>query len=320
MVQMSWRKSTKKVYSSYLNKWTDFCETNNIDRLEPAPTNVTDFLVDLIHEGAKHNTVNIARCSLSAALPRQGETIGSEKIVSRVVKATNNLNPSAPRYTRFWDVGRVFHMFRSWGDNQGLDRYKMTLKTTVLLLLLSAQRGQTIWRLNVSGLEIRDGKMFFRMKHLLKHNRPGDPLDTVIIPAYPQEEVLCPLQTVLAYLRKTKTVRKGHDQLLLITRGPFTPAARDTVSTWTKTTLAMAGIDTEYYKAHSTRGAVTSKAKLLGIDTNVLLKQACWKSEETYGRFYNKTIERVEESLAHTVLNEDKGRNKKQKRKYVKKK
>lgn len=135
--------------------------------------------------------------------------------------------------------------------------------------------------------------MYFRLKHLLKHNRPGDPLDTIVVPAYPQEQTLCPLQTVLDYLERTKMVRRKQDQLLLITRAPFTPAARDTVSTWTKQILPEAGIDTDHYKAHSTRGATTSKVTLLRIDINVLLKQASWKSEETYGRFYNKTIEKA---------------------------
>lgn len=309
MVQYSWRESTRKVYSSYINKWTGFCEENKVDELEPEPTDVTDFLVDLIDVGSKYNTVNIARCSLSAVLPRVAEqTIGKDEMIGRIVKAANNLNPSEPRYTKFWDVGLVFQMFRSWGENKTLSRLQLTQKTTVLLLLLTAQRGQTIWRLNVSGLEITEEKMFFKLKHLLKHNRPGDPLDTIVVPAYTHEPLLCPIQTVTDYLARTRTVRKGIDQLLLITRGPFTPAARDTVSSWTKQTLAQAGIDTEYYKAHSTRGATTSKATALGIDINILLKQASWKTEETYGRFYNKKIEKVEDSLAHTVLKGSKKR------------
>lgn len=313
MVKYSWRESTRKVYTTYLKKWNTHSLIHGNDKLDPHPTDVTDFLTDLIHTGAGYKTVNIARCALSAALPRQtGETLGKEVIVGRVVKAAGNKNTPQPRYNRFWNVGIVFDMFRRWGKNKYLDRTKLTLKTTVLLLLLSAQRGQTIWRLNVSGLEIRENKLFFHLKHLLKHNRPGDPLDTVIIPAYPAEKLLCPLELVKEYIKRTAAVRRGHDQLLLITQAPYTPASRDTVSTWTKKTLQQAGIDTNYYKPHSTRGAVTSKAVQLGIDTNILLRQASWRSEETYGRYYNKTIERVDETLAHTVLNNKKKDSKKQ--------
>lgn len=312
MVKYSWRESTRKVYTTYLKKWNTHSIIYGNDKLDPHPTDVTDFLTDLIHTGAGYKTVNIARCALSAALPRQtGETLGKDVIVGRVVKAANNKNPPQPRYNRFWDVGIVFDMFRKWGKNKYLDRTKLTFKTTVLLLLLSAQRGQTIWRLNVSGLEIKDNKLYFHLKHLLKHNRPGEPLDTVIIPAYPAEGLLCPLQVVQEYLKRTAAVRRNQDQLLLITQAPYTSASRDTVSTWTKKTLALAGIDTDYYKPHSTRGAVTSKATKLGIDTNILLKQASWRSEETYGKYYNKTIERVDETLAHTVLKGKKKDNKK---------
>lgn len=317
MVGHSWRPATKKVYTTYLKKWDKYCGNNDYDSIDPDKTNVTDFLVDMIHAGSKYKTVNLARCALSAALPGQTEgTLGKEGMVCRVVKAANNWNPSEAKYNRFWDVGLVFSLFRNWGENTGLNRFELTLKTNMLLLLLTAQRGQTIWRLNISGLEIARDKLVFRLKHLLKHNRPGDPLDTLVVPAYPKDKVLCPLEVVKEYVKRTEKGRKGADQLLLITKPPFTPATRDTLSSWTKKTLMLAGINTNYFKAHSTRGAVTSKAKDLGIDTNVLLKQACWKSEETYGKYYHKKIESVEDTLAHTVLKEaDKGlKGKKQKR------
>lgn len=116
MVQHSWRESTRKVYSTCIHKWTGFCEENSVDELEPRPTDVTDFLSDLIDVGAKYNTVNLARCSLSAVMPHVlDQTIRKEEMIGRVVKAANNLNPSEPRYSKFWDVGLVFQMFREWG-------------------------------------------------------------------------------------------------------------------------------------------------------------------------------------------------------------
>lgn len=121
--------------------------------------------------------------------------------------------------------------------------YRLTVKVTVLLLLLTAQRGQTVCRLNVSGLEFLEDKMVFKLHHLLKHNKPGNPLDTLIVPACPADSLLCPVRAVKRYLLATRLHRKGSDQLLLGTRPPFLPVSRDSVSRWTKNVLKWAGIE-----------------------------------------------------------------------------
>lgn len=271
----------------------------------PEEGQVIDFLIRLAKKGAAYKSVNIARCALSAVLPRVNNlTIGCEEMVAWTVRGVNNFNPPKPRYTSFWDVNIVLNLFRRWGPNRDLTLFRISAKVTVLLLLLTAQRGQTIWRLNVSGLEFFRDRMVFKLKHLLKHNRPGDPLDTLQVPAYDADELLCPVRTVRYYLRRTRVHRKGQDQMLLISKAPFTPASRDTIARWSKSVLKWAGIDTNRFAGHSTRGAATSKACKLGIDINLLLRQASWKNADTFGRFYNKTIERADQTLAHLLLND----------------
>lgn len=273
------------------------------NQYDPEIGEIVDFLIELTESGAPFSTVIIARCALSAALPHfQNQTVGKDEAVSWTVKGANNVNPPRPRYTSFWNVNLVFDLFRAWGRNSKLTLYRLTVKVTVLLLLLTAQRGQTVWRLNVSGLEFFEDKMVFRLHHLLKHNKPGDPLDTLIVPAYPADSLLCPVRVVKRYLLRTKKHRKNFDQLLLATRPPYLPVSRDSISRWTKNALEWAGVDTSRFKAHSTRGASTSKACSLGIDVNHLLRQASWKSAETFGRFYNKTIERNHRHLRILLL------------------
>lgn len=271
---------------------------------EPENTHIMDFLYSLVRRGASYSSVNTARCALSAVLAwKEGKSIGCNEFICMLVKAVGNFRPPKPKYSRFWDVNLVLQLFRSWGRNSLLSTYRLTLKTTVLLLLLTAQRGQTIWRLNISGLEFFPDHMSFKMRHLLKHNKPGDPLDTIIVYGYPLDKLLCPLRTVRAYLARTKPYRKGEDQLLLITRPPFTGASRDTISRWTRQILQYSGVDTDEFSSHSTRGASTSMASVMGIDINVLLRQASWKNAETFGRHYNKTIIRADQTLPHLVIN-----------------
>ena len=61
--------------------------------------------------------------------------------------------------------------------------------------------------------------------------------------------------------------------------------------------MEMAGIDTNTYKAHSTRPASTSKAKAKGMSTRQILSWANWSNAKTFLRYYNKFIDgRTEES------------------------
>lgn len=304
-IKHAWRPTTRKSYTSYINQWITFCVQRGYNMRDPELGQVVDFLMIIAKKGKAYKTVNLARCALSAVLPKfDSMTIGCSEPVCWTLRATGNLNPPQARYNAFWDVNLVFNLFKTWGPNRDLTMYRLTAKTTMLLLLLTAQRGQTIWRLNVSGLEILQDELVFRLKHMLKHNRPGEPLDTLHVPAYPTDRLLCPRVTVKHYLKRTREVRGNTDQLLIITRDPYTAASRDTVSRWTKSVLKWAGINTKQFSSHSTRGASTSKACSLGIDINLLLKQASWKNAETFGRHYNKSIIRADETLAYLVLNE----------------
>lgn len=307
-MKYAWRKSTRKVYTTYLKQWTTFCLIKDYDMYHPEKGQVIDFLISLAKNGKAYKSVNVARCALSAVIPTiNNMTIGAEQMVGWTVRGVNNFNPPKPKYTSFWDVNLVLNLFRRWGQNRNLSMFRIAAKVTVLLLLLTAQRGQTIWRLNVSGLEFLQDKMVFRLKDLLKHNKPGDPLDTLQVPAYPRDPLLCPVHTVKHYLRRTKSVRKGHDQMLLISKEPFTPASRDTIARWSKAVLKWSGINTKKFAGHSTRGASTSKAVSWVLMSTHL-------SDKQVGRMPTPLVasiiklKRADQTLAHLLLNDGEDR------------
>ena len=55
--------------------------------------------------------------------------------------------------------------------------------------------------------------------------------------------------------------------------------------------MQLAGIDTTKYKAHSTRGAATSKAKTIGLSAKEILERANWTRELTFKRYYYRETE-----------------------------
>ena len=65
--------------------------------------------------------------------------------------------------------------------------------------------------------------------------------------------------------------------------------------------MSKAGIDTSIFKAHSTRSASSSKAKIQGISTAQI---ANWARAATFQRFYNRSISvNGQKKFQNVVLN-----------------
>lgn len=302
-LRKAWRPSTRKTYSNYIKQWLQFCEHVCIDPNKPEPHQVARFLILLSKQGSAYSTVNIARCSLSAVTHVDNyTTLGNNRYVCMAVAAAGNVKPPKLRYNSTWKVSDVFKVFKRWGRNSTLSVKLLTWKLTVLLLLCTAQRGQTIWLLPLSGLVECEGGVMFKMKHQLKHNKPGDPLSVIKVSKFPEDTRLCPIKCLRAYINKTKERRGKIDQLLISTVKPYRPVGRGTISNWVKKMLNEAGIDTGKYKAHSTRAAATSDVTKKGINVNALLKVASWKTSETFARFYNKPVEDESEVMTNMLL------------------
>jgi hypothetical protein len=75
-----------------------------------------------------------------------------------------------------------------------------------------------------------------------------------------------------------------------------------TISRWVREFLHQAGVDTEKFKAHSVRGATTSKAKKEGLSVEMIVQKANWSNAKTFQKFYcRETVSN--EQFAKTVLN-----------------
>jgi hypothetical protein len=104
-----------------------------------------------------------------------------------------------------------------------------------------------------------------------------------------------------SYIAATAVWRKPDDvSLFLSIRQPHRPVSSSTVGHWIKSCLRDAGIDTESFSAHSTRGAASSKAVLLGVPIDSVLRAANWAAESTFRRFYNRELSAV--SVSEAVL------------------
>lgn len=301
MVSAAWRKGTIQLYAHYVKKWQLFCLIDKINCLKPSLAQILRFLRGLEDEGLGFGAINTARCALSIVLPRiDGQTIGKHYLVHWFLRSVYERNPPKPKYSRFWDVSLVFKLFKSWPSNKDLNLRDLGFKVAVLILLITGHRGQTVLALSLDKIEISNEEITFELTKLLKSNRVGDPLSSVTLTAFHENKKLCVVRAIKAYISCTKDLRKNN-QLLVSYIRPHGPISRDSLSRWTLRILAAAGIDTKRYAPHSTRGAVASKARGLGISIKTILANAGWKTALSFAKHYNKKLEK--QNMASRLLN-----------------
>ena len=66
-----------------------------------------------------------------------------------------------------------------------------------------------------------------------------------------------------------------------------------TLSRWLKIVMLESGIDTSYFKAHSTRAAATSNAYNSEMPIDEIISIAGWANARTFQLFYNKVVANI---------------------------
>ncbi len=108
--------------------------------------------------------------------------------------------------------------------------------------------------------------------------------------AYVHDADLCIYKVITAYLQHTRDLRTVHSQLLISFQKPHLPIGRDTLAKWIRTVMAMSGINTTFYKPHTTRSASVSAASQANLPLTQILKMAGWSFSGTFSKFYHKPV------------------------------
>ncbi|XP_064485977.1 uncharacterized protein LOC135398504 [Ornithodoros turicata] len=290
LLAASRRKGTRLAYDSCWRKWSSWCGERSVDPFSPPLTQVLNFLAYLhFAEHLAFRTICSYRSALSQTIGVcDGFPLGEHPSVSRLLKGVFHLNPPCPRYSSTWSVETVTSFLSSMGDNGSLPIRLLTYKLAMLLALATACRSADLVLFSLQGIQRRDSGWQLPLSGLRKTSRMSKPWPSVFAPALSQVPLLCPVRSLESYIARTLPYRAGHSQILLTTQKPFQPASRDTVANWLKRTLDLAGVDTSVFKAHSTRGAATSKAQGKGVPIAEILEVADWSSDTTFNRFYRR--------------------------------
>ena len=262
---------------------------------------VLDFLTALYQQGLTHNAINTARSAMSNYVTLEdGTCVGKHLRVSRLMKGIFQEKPPRPKYTEIWDVSIVLAYLQSLSPVNTMSLKELTLKLSVLILLVSGQRGQTVHLLNINYMVFSNNCYTFQLVEHLKQSRPGVNNPLVKLTAF-EDKTLCVISTLKEYLTRTQNLRGSERQLFVSYQRSFRKVSRDTISRWVKTVLTDSGIDTSRFKPHSTRAASTSTANNTSVSLDDIFHTAGWCSESTFAKYYIIIIVK-ENTFADEVL------------------
>lgn len=300
ILMQGWRPSTLRQYSVYLNRWTLFCVEHSVDPLHRDELLALEFLRKLFKQGYGYSALNTARSALSTLF--DNPPFGESPLVTRFMRSVYNIRPNLPRYNSTWDISVVLKYLEKESPIKFLSLQQLSHKLITLLAIVTGQRIQTLHALDLEQYTIDRTGITFTILKLLKHSKPSNKIhNTLTVKEYRENTKICPVLHIKHYIQRTKSIRKS-SQLFINPQKPHGPISKDTLSRWIKLSLTKAGINTQKYKAHSTRAASTSAAAAASIDINKILQAASWTNASTFNKYYNKAIDAAPSSYGKDLL------------------
>ena len=174
----SWRTGTRTQYRHYLDRWMLFCKRRSADPLQPLIADVLAFLFDLFHNGKtdgsglSYSALGTAGSAISTIAFVDNTPAGQHPLVKQFMRAVYNLRPSFPKTGVTWDPQVVLTYLKTLVPVRKLSLKMLSHKLTMLLLLLTGQRGQSIHSLDIVNMTISTSSVSFRIADILKTSRP----------------------------------------------------------------------------------------------------------------------------------------------------
>ena len=306
LIVKSRRKGTIKNYQYAWQKWVEWCGSRKTNPFDCPLKDVLNFLAELFGQGLASRTIGTYRSAISAFhCPIEGVTVGKHPKVSSLMNGVSNSRPPVPKYAFTWDVEKVLRLFKEWGKNELLKDKHLSLKLAMLLSLTAASRCSELQLLDLKFLSKFSSRRSFEihgtMKHLKRNQKPK-PIDFYV---FSEDEDLCPVKVIDCYEERSRQWRNEEyfpSSLFLSYVKPHAPLSSQSIARWIKEIIELSGINATVFKAHSVRGAASSKACTKGLSVKDILLKGNWSRESTWQKFYHRDIISPTEGFQRKVL------------------
>ena len=164
-----------------------------------------------------------------------------ENYLSKFMNACFNCCPPIKHksHNKTLDVNLVLDYLTNLGPNSELTHNVLAGKCILLILLSTMCRRGEVMQMKLSGLAQNDKfqiqfSLTIPIKNFNRQTSRETELQTITLLPFDSHKLLCPVQTLKAYLLKTTPVRKKVDQIFILFEDPPRPASPATISRWCK--------------------------------------------------------------------------------------
>uniref|UniRef100_A0ABD2WM07 Reverse transcriptase domain-containing protein n=1 Tax=Trichogramma kaykai TaxID=54128 RepID=A0ABD2WM07_9HYME len=210
---------------------------------------------------------NIYRSALSLLSMNE---ISKDAGISRYLKGISNQKPQKAKYNYIWSPKPAIEILSKNYPNEDLTLETLTKKVATLLVLTTAQRIQTLSKIEIENIEFHQDTLQIKVPSKIKTSGRNRYQPFINIKFFQDKPNICVAKTIQVYLNKTSELRGQCKTLFITHKKPFHAATSQTISRWIRETLESAGINTEIFTAHSTRHAATSAAARRGFDIETI--------------------------------------------------
>ena len=208
------------------------------------------------------------------------------ELINKYLNSIHNKNPVCKvKAPLSWDVNLLLKYFENLPSNEDLTLQELGGKLVLLFLICSGCHFGEIYQLRLSCIESPlDGKTV--VFHLLEPTKTFTwkrlkqiGLQKLTFKTIPGFSKICPVQTLVDFLQKSRQFRKGEDRLWIISSGQ--PAARFTITRWAKNHLKCAGLGD--LKLHDTRSMMSTGCLVLGkMELSRIAEMVGWTLMSTF--------------------------------------
>ena len=316
LVAGSRRESTLESYNSRLACFFQWCETVGVTPRSASISHIADFLISIFDKGRSISTIRGYRSAI-AAVHADGAAISNSATLGKLIRALFLQRPPTRKLLPSWSLPKVLEAlagppFEPLAEASLRD---VTIKTVFLVAIASGQRRSALHALSAAPGHIRwepgGVRLIPNPSYIAKNQTSSSsPVEIFIQPlsahsSIGADKVWCPVRALKYYWHRTKD-KRSRNQLFIITKEPFSPASRDTISRWIVAAIQAAGPEAlapgNVPRAHDTRSVATSWALFNGVSVEEIHKAAYWRSPNSFISFYLKDVPAAEPSFSRAAL------------------
>ena len=147
------------------------------------------------------------------ALQEKNDTIRENKLIKRFLKGVFNKKTALPKYSYTWNVSTVLQYLKQLSPSENLSLLLLSCKLAMLFALLSGQRGQTLYLIDIRNVEFRDNIVVVRIGDILKSSSPTIYSGELVLDGYTKDTDMCIFIVLKTYLEH-KVVERFWDKIV----------------------------------------------------------------------------------------------------------